>query len=132
MKIEMPPEPNVDQLWVRDTETGKVICFNRTLEGWRKPQGGAPRSWSDLITSFQRLYTTHPDFAALDKYPTPWRKTASGTVRDATGKAVLDPTLQCPPCLTALIVLAVNELADRVSTGAAVGACAADKGEEKR
>lgn len=113
MKIEMPKEPDVDRLWTRSPEFQQVREWNRDGEGgWTSEGLDVHYTWIYLLTQ-GTVYTTHPDHAALEKYPAPWKASPAGTVRDATGKAVLDPTLQCPPCLTALIVRAVNELAQR-------------------
>ena len=112
MKIEMPKEPDVDRLWARESITGEVLEWRRVEGAWANEKSDVQYSWTYLL-GVGPVYTTHPDHAALEKYPAPWKASPAGTVRDATGKAVLDPTLQCPPCLTALIVRAVNELAER-------------------
>lgn len=135
MKIELPQEPNVERLWTKDRTTGQAIEWKRatTVDGWTQVKYGRAMTWPQLLAVFAPVYTTHPDFAALERYPTPWTRSASGTLRDATGKAVLDPTMQCPPCLTALIMRAVNELADRVGQGSTTaGECAADEEDKKR
>jgi len=136
MKIELPKEPDVDRLWTKDLESGKTIKWHRVKGGWQHDRSDGRWAWPQLL-SRGPIYTTHPDFAALEKYPAPWTVAASGTVRSAgnagtAGKVVLDPTLQCPPCLTTLIVRAVNELAERMSGGTAAGDCAADEEDEKR
>jgi len=125
MKIEMPKEPDVDRLWTNplpdDHHEGSWVKWQR-IDGpehegahWEQVlDGDAHATWRDLRGHYDLIYTTHPDLAALEKYPTPWSTSASGgTVRAKNGKVVLDPTLQCPPCLTALLVRAVNELAER-------------------
>lgn len=113
MKIEMPKEPDVDRVWTQSPEFQQVREWSRDGEGnWTSEGLDVHYTWIYLLTQ-GAVYTTHPDLAALEKYPAPWKASPAGTVRDATGKAVLDPTLQCPPCLTALIVRAVNELAER-------------------
>jgi len=116
MKIEMPKEPDVDRLWAREPITGEVLEWRRIEGAWVNEKSNVQFSWTYLL-SVGPVYTTHPDFAALEKYPAPWSTSASGgTVRAKNNKVVLDPTLQCPPCLTALIVRAVNELAERNAT----------------
>ena len=115
MKIEMPKEPDVDRLWSLDPETREVIEWRRIAGGWQQAKKpGGNWAWPTVVGTRGPLYTTHPDFEVLEKYPAPWSTRASGgTVRAKSGTVVLDPTLQCPPCLTALIVRAVNELAER-------------------